>query len=131
MYYLYLYYIVKSTTITYLSCNQTVVANDTAECLCIAIAKPTAARITWLRNGSVLNRTQTNITNSDGGKNCYDDDPNNPCVSWSILELFNTQPADSGSYVCHAKNYYSRFTKQVNITVQGRLYMYYIFKLLT
>ena len=117
----YITNVVKSTYISHLSCNQTVLVNNTAVCLCIATDKPTTADITWLRDGSILNRTHTNITNNDGGNNCDDDDPNNKCVSWSLLELFHTQPADSGTYVCIAINYYSRVTvtKSVNITVEG------------
>ena len=80
------------------------------------------ANITWLRNHSILNRTQpTEIIYSDDENNCSDDDPNNRCVSWSKLVLFNTQSADSGSYVCNAGNDYSSATKTVNITVEGRL----------
>ena len=117
-------YIIKPATVTiiYTSCNQTVIANDTAMCFCFATAKPTVANITWLRNHSTLNRTQpTNITYSDYGNNCDDDDPNNRCVSWSKLVLFNTQTVDSGSYACYAGNNYSSDTKTIKITVQGML----------
>lgn len=86
-------------------------------CFCNATPEPIAATLTikWQRNGhDILNGPHANKT---GGKNCDD----NTCVSWSILELFHTQPADSGTYVCEVINYDARVTatKSANLTVEG------------
>ena len=116
MYILFLHTLtVVKPKVTNTSDNQTVISNSIAVFYCYATAKPVAS-IEWLRNGSKLNRPQINITD---GKDCDDDNPNNQCTSYSILQLFNTQPADSGQYVCNASNEYGSDLQSVNLTVQG------------
>ena len=85
---------------------------------CNATAKPLAS-ITWLRGGSKLKDPRIKITNSTDGKDCNDDNPNNLCTSYSVLQIFNTQPADSGQYVCDASNEYYSDSHSLCLTVQG------------
>ena len=94
------------------------IVNNTAVFRCIATDKP-VVDITWLRNGSVLHRPrlQTNITYD---KNCSDDNSNNQCVLCSTLQLFNTQPADSGQYVCNVSNELFSSAQPVYLTVLGK-----------
>ena len=96
------------------------ISTNTAVFYCIATAKPVAS-IGWLRDGSVLNRSQINVTYSTDGKDCNDDNPNNQCTSYSVLQLFNTQPADSGQYVCNASNEYASDLQSISLTIQGKI----------
>lgn len=92
---------------------------NTAEFYCNAIAKP-AASIRWLRNGSILSRPQIRVTHSTDSNDCNDDNPNNRCTSYSVLQIFNTRLADSGQYVCSASNTYGSDSRSVSLTVQGK-----------
>ena len=94
-------------------------SNNAAVFHCNATAKPVAS-IQWLRDGFILNRSQINVTYSTDGKDCNDDNPNNLCTSYSILRVFNTQPSDSGQYVCNASNQYASDLQSIQLTVQGR-----------
>ena len=98
------------------------ISNNAAVFYCNATAKP-VANIKWLRNGSTLNRLQINITYSNDGKNCNDNNPNNLCTSYSVLQLFNTQPTDSGQYLCNASNEYYSDSQSVYLTIQGKHYI--------
>ena len=75
---------------------------------CAANANPRAL-IQWIFNGNVLrNMSDTDgtkylITNETEG-NCAITDPPSQCETSSTLEIFNTQPADSGEYTCNASN---------------------------
>ena len=113
-------YITVKPKITATSTNQTVISINTAVFYCNATAKPVAS-IRWLRDGSVLSRPQINVTYSTDGKDCNDDNPNNLCSSYSILQLLNTQPADSGQYVCSASNEYATDLQSISLTIQGIL----------
>ena len=108
--------------ITYISPEQTVISNNTAVFHCNATAKPVAT-INWLRVGSTLNKPQIKITYSTDGKNCNDNNPDNLCTSYSELQLSNTQPADSGSYLCTAINEYYSDSQSVNLIIQGKHYI--------
>ena len=116
------FYITVKPKITDTSTNQTVISTNTAVFYCSATAKPVAS-IRWLRDGSALNRPQINVTYSTDGKDCNDDNPNNQCTSYSVLQLFNTQPADSGQYVCSASNTYGSnlHSRSVSLTIQGKI----------
>ena len=96
------------------------ISTNTAVFYCNATAKP-VANIKWLRDGSILNRSQINVTYSTDGKDCNDDNPNNQCTSYSVLRIFNTQPADSGQYVCNASNQYGNDSRSIKlgVIVQG------------
>ena len=96
------------------------ISTNTAVFFCIATAKPVAS-IRWLRDGSVLNRPQINVTYSTDGKDCNDDNPNNQCSSISVLQLLNTRSADSGQYVCSASNEYASDLQSVSLTIQGKI----------
>ena len=96
------------------------ISANTAVFYCNATAKP-VANIRWLRDGSVLNRPQINVTYSTDRNDCNDDNPNNLCTSYSVLQLLNTQPADSGQYVCSASNEYASDIQSISLTVQGEI----------
>ena len=119
--YSYILTIVKPK-ITGASPEQTVISTNTAVFHCNATAKPVAS-IRWLRDGSILNRPDINTTYSIDGKDCNDDNPNNLCASYSVLQLFNTQPADSGQYLCNVNNEYYSDSRSVNLIVQGKHYV--------
>ena len=118
VYVLYFLFSVKPI-ITGASPEQTVISENTAMFYCNATAKPVAT-IRWLRDGSTLDRPQINVIYSTDGKNCNDDNPNNLCTSYSTLQIFNTQPADSGQYLCNATNDYYNDKRLVNLVVQGK-----------
>ena len=111
-------------TITSASPEQAVISENTAIFYCNATAKPVAT-IRWLRDldGSTLDRPQINVIYLADGKNCNDDNPNNLCTSYSILQIFNTQPIDSGQYLFNAVNQYYNDTQLVNLAVQVKPYV--------
>ena len=111
-------FIIVKPKITGASPEQTVISDYATVFRCNATSKP-LADITWLRGGSVLNRTRIKITFSTDGKDCNDDNPNNLCTSYSVLQLFETQPADSGRYVCNASNDYYSDSHTLYLIVQG------------
>ena len=92
---------------------------------CVANANPRAL-IQWIFNGNVLrNMSDTDgtkylITNETEG-NCAITDPPSQCETSSTLEIFNTQPADSGEYTCIASNVAGTSIESAELTVTGNI----------
>ena len=92
---------------------------------CSANANPRAL-IQWIFNGNVLrNMSDTDgtkylITNETEG-NCAITDPPSQCETSSTLEIFNTQPADSGEYTCNASNAVGTSIESAELTIIGNI----------
>ena len=79
------------------------------------------ALIQWIFNGNVLRNmsgTKYLITNETEG-NCVINDPLGQCETSSTLEIFNTQPADSGEYTCKATNAAGASIESAELTIAG------------
>ena len=100
--------------------------------ICVVNANPQAI-IQWIFNGSVLrNMSDTDgtkylITNETEG-NCAITDPPSQCETSSTLEIFNTQPADSGEYTCNAINAVGASIESAELIITGNteFHMFYI-----
>ena len=99
---------------------------------CAANANPRAL-IQWIFNGSVLRnmsdtiRAKYLITNETEG-NCAVNDPPSHCETSSTLQIFNTQPSDSGEYTCNASNAAGASIESVELNITGntKFHMYII-----
>ena len=86
--------------------------------ICTASSKPRAT-IQWTRNGNELaNSSKIMITNCTKGS-CVITDPPDQCVISSTLEIFNTEPPDSGTITCNATNEAGYLEKSAALSVDG------------
>ena len=119
----FLNYIVKPITTIQTTSNVSK-AGGNATFGCIADANP-RAMIQWKFNGNLLrNMSDANgikylITNETKG-NCSVTAAPSQCEASSTLEIFHTQPADSGEYMCVAGNTAGMSTESAQLSVIGK-----------
>ena len=110
--------------------SQVIKATNSVTFTCVANGNPRPL-IQWIFNGNVLrnmsdiNETKYLITNETEG-NCTITDSPNQCETSSTLEIFNTQPADSGEYTCNASNAAGASIGSAELTIIGKFHMFYI-----
>ena len=108
--------------------SQVIQAANNVTFTCAANANPRAL-IQWIFNGNVLrNMSDTDgtkylITNETEG-NCAITDPPSQCETSSTLEIFNTQPSDSGEYTCNASNVAGASIESAELTINGKTTFY-------
>ena len=103
--------------------SQVIQATNNVTFTCAANANPRAL-IQWIFNGNVLRNmldtdgTKYLITNETEG-NCAITDPPSQCETSSTLQIFDTQPADSGEYTCNASNAAGASIESAELNITG------------
>ena len=106
-----------------LSSYQTVISSQTISFTCNIISKP-PVDIEWIRNGSVLLASAdpriTIVANST--ENCNTTDIfSDVCVTYSTLTIFNTEPDDSGEYICRTSYSGDNYSSPIQLVVYSKL----------
>ena len=109
--------------------SQSSIATNNVIFTCVVANAIPRAIIQWKFNGNALRSidgTKYMITNEAEG-NCAITNPLSRCETSSTLEIFNTQPADSGEYTCNASNEKGASTVTAELTIIGNI-IYFMFR---
>ena len=122
MYYIYSFTVAPNITIS--PVTQTVESSSNVTFVCAASSKPRAT-IQWTKNENKLtNSFKIMITNYTEGR-CTITDPPDQCIISSTLEIFYTEPPDSGTITCNATNEAGYSKKSVILSVDGMCKRFY------